>query len=75
MPLPIQLEDHNLLTAERRLIEDALITTGTIRAASQLLGISPDSTKRRMIKLGVSWRRQTGERMDRHAAEETPHRS
>lgn len=53
--MPITLDTHNLNSAERILIADALKTAGSIVEAAHLLGITRHSLKRRIIRHNIRW--------------------
>lgn len=51
---PIVLDSFDLAAAERLLCVEALRVGGTIRAASQLLGITRHALQRRIAKHGIA---------------------
>jgi len=51
----------HFLTAERLLLEEALLRGGSIVEASKLLGLTRHATKRRIIKHGIRWDRERGD--------------
>lgn len=55
--MPIVLESLNLADAERKLCEEALVATGSIVEAANVLGITRHALKRRIIKHQIEWPR------------------
>ncbi len=53
--MQIVLDNLNFLSAERRVIEAALETGGTIIEAAKLTGLTRHAVKRRMIKHGIRY--------------------
>lgn len=53
--MTITLDNFNLVAAERRLIVEALLTSGSIFEASKLLGVTRHAVKRRIIKHRIPW--------------------
>jgi len=61
MTIPIlNLESHNLESAERHLCELALDRAGSIMEAAKLLGVTRHALKRRIIKHKIAWPRPVG---------------
>jgi excisionase family DNA binding protein len=55
--MPIVLDSLNLADAERKLCEEALVATGSIVEAANILGVTRDALKRRIIKHQIEWPR------------------
>lgn len=55
--MPIVLDSLNLADAERKLCEEALVATGSIVDAANILGITRHALKRRIIKHQIEWPR------------------
>ena len=55
--MPIVLDSLNLADAERKLCEEALVATGSIVEAANILGITRHALKRRIIKHQIEWPR------------------
>ena len=55
--MPIVLDSLNLADAERKLCEEALVATGSIVEAANVLGITRHALKRRIIKHQIEWPR------------------
>lgn len=49
----------NINAADRALTEEALRRTGSIVGAAEMLGITRHALKRRIIKHGIRWTRET----------------
>lgn len=58
--MPIVLDNYNLTAVERLLCETALTHAGSIVEAAKLLGITRHALKRRIIKHGIRWSRDSG---------------
>ena len=55
--MPIVLDSLNLADAERKLCEEALVATGSIVEAANVLGVTRHALKRRIIKHQIEWPR------------------
>jgi DNA-binding NtrC family response regulator len=55
--MPIVIDSLNLADAERKLCEEALVATGSIVEAANVLGITRHALKRRIIKHQIEWPR------------------
>jgi DNA-binding NtrC family response regulator len=53
--MPIVLDNLNLADAERKLCEEALVASGSIVEAANLLGITRHALKRRIVKHQIEW--------------------